>query len=168
MALRALLARVRTDYAAYRSNGRVDSGGPTYRLVRQEIPDALREIAEDRRPYVMQGSTGAGNVTPAPWIAVFDPAVTDTAQCGYYVVDIFSIDLERVYACLALGVTAFEESCGKNRMMLEKLDSEALRLASQLRLGSRFASGGPKTGPSRPGRSPLTVAPPEPSRYLLQ
>ena len=40
---------------------KVDSGAPTYRLVQQEIPDALREIAENRRPYVMQGSTGAGH-----------------------------------------------------------------------------------------------------------
>ena len=83
-------------------------------------------------------------------VAVFDLAVTDTAQRGYYVAYLFSIDLERVYACLALGVTAFEESFGKNKMMLGKLDSETLRLASRLRLGSRFASGSIDLGADRP------------------
>jgi hypothetical protein len=63
---------------------------------------------------------------------------------------LFSIDLERVYACLAFGVTAFEESFGKNRIMLGRLDSKALCLASRLRLGSRFSSGSIDLGTDRP------------------
>ena len=150
MALRELLVRVASDYPGYRSDGRVDSRAPTYRLVHQEIPNALRALAGDRRPYVVQGSTGAGNVTPAPWIAVFDPAVTDTAQRGYYVVYLFSIDLERVYACLALGVTAFEETYGKNQRMLGRLDAVASSLANRLALPVRFSVGNINLAAAKP------------------
>ena len=141
MALRELLGRVAADYPALRATGHVRGVLATYRLIKTELPATLLDLAESQRPYTSKGSTGSGNVNPAPWIAVFDRAITTSAQSGYYFVYLFSIDLKRVYACLALGVTEFEKTYGKNRRMLGHLDTEALRLAGHLELGERFAAG---------------------------
>jgi hypothetical protein len=150
VALRDLLTRVPDEFPEYHAATRVDSDAPVYQLIVHEIPDAVAGLIGDRRPYKVQGSTGAGNVTPAPWIAVFDRAVTESAQSGYYFVYLFSLDLQRVYACLALGVTEFEQTYGKNRKMLEHLDRFALHLASKHSMPSRFPAGNIDLGAERP------------------
>ena len=119
-------------------------------MITQRLPQELREIVGDRRRYLCQGSTGAGNVTPAPWLAVLDPTVTDSPQRGYYVAYLFALDLVRVYATLALGVTEFEQAYGKNHRLLDRLDSAALRLAKELGPKPRFAIGNINLGATRP------------------
>ena len=95
MALGDLLIQAAAEYPAYRLGGRVKAS-PTHRLITQRLPQELREMVGDRRRYLCQGSTGAGNVTPAPWLAVLDPTVTDSPQRGYYVAYLFALDLTRV------------------------------------------------------------------------
>ncbi len=155
MSLRDLLARVREEFPDYRATGRVNSDAPAYRLIVHDIPDVLARSIGDQRSYKVQGSTGAGNVTPAPWIGVFDRAVTESAQSGYYFVYLFSLDLQRVYACLALGVTEFEQTFGKNQKMLEHLDRAALALSAKLELTPRFSAGNIDLGADRPNFTPL-------------
>jgi hypothetical protein len=72
----------------------------------------LRPHVEDY-PYIsVQGSTGAGNITAAPWIALFDRRLTRSATTDYYVVYLFSVDLSTVTLSLAFGTTQFEEQFG--------------------------------------------------------
>ena len=132
MALSDLLINIAESYENYKAEGTVDSSHQAYSLVTRQFPDALKEIITNKRPYKLTGSTGQGNVTPAPWIAIFDKAITDTAQRGYYVVYLYSCDLLRVYLSLALGVTEFESTYGSNRKMLDYLDAASNRLASKI------------------------------------
>lgn len=132
MALSDLLINIAESYENYKAEGTVDSSHQAYSLVTRQFPDALKEIITNERPYKLTGSTGQGNVTPAPWIAIFDKAITDTAQRGYYVVYLYSCDLLRVYLSLALGVTEFESTYGSNRKMLGYLDAASNRLASKI------------------------------------
>ena len=43
--------------------------------------------------FLVTGSPGQGNWAAVPWVAVFDPAVTESATRGYYIVYLFSADM---------------------------------------------------------------------------
>jgi len=153
MSLSSHLTSIAHQYEEYRANKIVDSTAEVYKIVTEHLPEELQSIAGKRRPYKPEGSTGRGNVTPAPWIALFDPYVTTTAQSGYYVAYLYSRDLQSVYLSLALGVTAFEQSSGNNKSMLKKLASAASRLAEKLDFSDPFRSGKIDLHPE----SPLTL-----------
>ena len=59
--------------------------------------------------YIVEGSAGQGQWTRCPWVAVFDPVVTDSAQRGYYPVYLFREDFTGVYLSLNQGVTDVRE-----------------------------------------------------------
>lgn len=58
--------------------------------------------------YVVKGSRGSGSYPHVPWIAVFDPDETDSAQHGIYVVYLFAVELQTVVLSLNQGVTEFK------------------------------------------------------------
>ncbi|TCK60493.1 MrcB family domain-containing protein [Seleniivibrio woodruffii] len=76
--------------------------------VRHNIPAIIMDIVNDDR-YIIQGSVGKGNWSKSPWIAVFDKLITNTVQCGYYPVYLFSEDFSGFYLSLNQGVTVFKE-----------------------------------------------------------
>jgi hypothetical protein len=53
--------------------------------------------------HSVKGSTGVGGLPFVPWVAVFDPDETETAQRGMYVVYLFSADKTRLYLSLNQG-----------------------------------------------------------------
>jgi MrcB-like, N-terminal domain len=55
--------------------------------------------------YIVEGSGGKGVPTLTPWVAVFDPAETKTAQRGMYIVYLFAEDMTTVALSLNQGVT---------------------------------------------------------------
>ena len=124
--LRALDADL--QYHEYRESPTTISEHPAFDIVVRKIPEIIEDIASDRgRDYKVKGSTGAGFVTAAPWIAVLDRAVTDKPTQGYYVVYLYSVDLQSVYLSLAFGVTAFKELHGGSQRMRNILGNSALR-----------------------------------------
>ena len=108
MSLSEILVETASQYNSYRKKPKVDSSHPTYQLVVKHFPDELERLAGGGGKYIYKGSTGQGNITLAPWVAIFDPRVTESAQGGYYVVFLFSTDLLRVTLSLALGVTELQ------------------------------------------------------------
>jgi 5-methylcytosine-specific restriction protein A len=80
-----------------------------------------------------KGSTGAGNITAAPWMAVFDPRLTKGATTGYYVVYLFSIDLKTITLCLAFGTTQFEKQFGGPAKAFPRMREAASRLQDLFR-----------------------------------
>lgn len=58
------------------------------------------------------GSPGAGNWAEVPWLAVFDPLVTETATRGYYVVYLFHTSEPAVYLSLNQGTTIVRQEFG--------------------------------------------------------
>jgi 5-methylcytosine-specific restriction protein A len=59
------------------------------------------------------GSPGKGNWAETPWVAVFDPLVTETAQRGYYIVYLFRGDGNKVCLSLNQGTTHVLENHGR-------------------------------------------------------
>lgn len=79
--------------------------------------DARREIknvvGEYNKNLVVDASSGKSKWADIPWIAVFDPLVTDSVQHGYYIVYLFSADMTSVYLCLAQGITTLNDEFSK-------------------------------------------------------
>ncbi len=100
--------------AEYRSAEREPlSGHPLARYIRDDAAAQVREaLPATYQPFLVHGSPGVGNWAQIPWIAVFDPAVTESATRGYYVVYLFSADLQRVYLSLNQGTTRVHQEFG--------------------------------------------------------
>lgn len=76
------------------------------------------------------GSPGQGYWAAVPWIAVLDPVVTTSATRGYYVVYLFSADMERVYLSLNQGTTAIRNEFGSGA--IEELKRRATLMRARV------------------------------------
>jgi hypothetical protein len=109
MALRKIIADVREGWPSYRSLKIVSKHQAEYIRVVNDFPNELKPLLPPSSSYKIQGSTGQGNITSAPWIATFDLSITKTATQGFYLVHLFSIKLQKLYLSLAFGTTQFED-----------------------------------------------------------
>lgn len=141
MSLREMFKQVKDDYPGYYRKGKTDSNSSTYKLVERDIPKALESMTGIGPSYNIQGSTGKGNTSPAPWVAILDSRITVTAQDGYYVVYLFSIELKRVFACLAFGITTFKEKFGGGKVQREKLREAAEDVGESIGITGNFKTG---------------------------
>lgn len=130
--LRQEILRLQTLWADYRQKVTVSSEEPAHKIVADVIPAILRSALAGDVPYRIQGSTGAGNITAAPWVGAFDPAITASATKGFYVVYLFSVDMRRLYLSLAFGITQFSEYFSGDQKR-EKIKSAAANLRAVLR-----------------------------------
>ncbi|WP_165942626.1 MrcB family domain-containing protein [Micromonospora sp. KC721] len=96
----------------------------------QKLLRGAKEEVEQWIPggYIAQGSGGTGGASYCPWIAIFDPDETTTAQRGMYVVYLFAADMKTVALTLNQGVTELRKTHGgaKARKLL-KQQAEAIR-----------------------------------------
>ncbi len=81
--------------------------------------------------YRAVGSGGKGNAAACPWVAVFDPDETDTAQHGMYVVYLFAVDMTTVMLSLNHGVTEIGQRMGR-RAAREALQIEAATIRANV------------------------------------
>lgn len=90
---------------------------PLAQFIRTNARDQVHTaLPAEYQRLLVKGSPGQGNWAQVPWIAVFDPAVTNSATRGYYVVYLFSHDMERVYLSLNQGTTAVHEEFGSGAL----------------------------------------------------
>ena len=54
-----------------------------------------------------------GNWAEIPWICIFNPEITVSAEKGFYVVILFSANMEEVYFCQGQGVTEPKKEFGR-------------------------------------------------------
>ncbi|WP_162255875.1 MrcB family domain-containing protein [Loigolactobacillus bifermentans] len=59
---------------------------------------------------VTKGSGGKGRWAVIPWIGIFDSIISTSALRGFYIVYLFSADMERVYLSLNQGYTFYKET----------------------------------------------------------
>ncbi|MFL2972593.1 MAG: MrcB family domain-containing protein [Candidatus Thalassarchaeaceae archaeon] len=131
-----------SQYYGYRESSTVNSEHPAFDVVVRRIPNIVENTASERgREYKVKGSTGAGFVTAAPWVAVLDRAVTDKPTKGYYVVYLYSVDLQSLYLSLAFGVTAFTDLHGNTQEMRDILGKSAIARSSKLNLPAGAVTG---------------------------
>lgn len=75
-------------------------------FVRNEMTTEITRLPFiDHSQYVVTGSVGQGNWAAVPWLAIMNKDITISTQRGYYIVYLFSEDMERLYLTLAQGVT---------------------------------------------------------------
>jgi hypothetical protein len=85
-------------------------------LFTKHLRAAVERIIPRGRAYRVKGSVGLGNWSETPWVGVFDPMVTESAQRGFYVVYLFRKDGSGVYLSLNQGTTAVQAEA-KNRYL---------------------------------------------------
>ena len=75
-------------------------------VVRHEMTTEITRLPFiNHNQYVVTGSVGQGNWAAVPWLAIMNKDITTSTQRGYYIVYLFSEDMERLYLSLAQGVT---------------------------------------------------------------
>lgn len=85
----------------------------SFEIITKELSRAIKDLCEiDEDKYKIYGSADNGNWAEIPWIAILDRDITTTTRKGYYVVFLFSKDTKKIYLCLSLGWTQFEEEYG--------------------------------------------------------
>lgn len=114
---------IRSGWSAYRSNKTTDSNSEIHKLILKEFPSILAGWSSDDRKYKYQGSDGQGNILAAPWIAVFNREITESASQGYYLVYLFSEDLKRLVLEIGFGATQFVKRYGSGKSLFASLDS---------------------------------------------
>ncbi|PDS61401.1 hypothetical protein CO653_33420 [Rhizobium anhuiense] len=107
MSIKDTIGGIAANWQGYREKITTAKDHEVFRLVVEAFPAELRQLLPKDTALVLKGSTGAGNITAAPWIATFDPTITEQATHGFYVVYLFSVDLQRLYISLAFGTTQF-------------------------------------------------------------
>ena len=116
------IKQVAQGWPNYLATRKVDSSSTMHKLVKEALPDLLRDWSPSPELYTFFGSDGLGNITRAPWFAVFHKDLTDTAQDGYYIVYLISEDLKRLVLEIGFGYTQFKNQYGDNRNMLNAID----------------------------------------------
>jgi 5-methylcytosine-specific restriction protein A len=112
MALKEAVERVLAEYPAakqqpFRAHELAD-------FLRHGFPEVLQSIIASipgsvGTDYIVERSAGQGQWVFCPWVAVFDPLVTDSAERGYYPVYLFREDFSGLYFSLNQGVTDVRE-----------------------------------------------------------
>src|SRR5436190_19317617 len=90
------------------------SGHSLANYIRHDFPSILKESFPNDSDLLWVASPGQGRWVDAPWLAVFDPLVTDTAQDGYYPVYLFTKSLNTVYLSLNQGMTNLRNEFSSN------------------------------------------------------
>lgn len=60
-----------------------DKGDNYRRLIHKEIPNYLKENFNQDISNI-KGSVGSGNYNRVPWIAIYNPQITNKTEDGYY------------------------------------------------------------------------------------
>lgn len=128
MSIRALLLDIAAQWPAYAANKTTDRTAPTYVLVTKTLPEQLKALLGATSNLRVEGSTGAGNITAAPWTGVFDPRLTSGATNGYYIVYLFSVDMQSVTLTIAFGTTQFETQFGGPKAAFPRMRESVGRL----------------------------------------
>ncbi len=111
MSLAALLSEIATKWV--NATNQQFAGNPVAGLVRNEL---VAEVEEIVRPiysdFVVKASPGAGVWASVPWLAILNPAITNTTQSGVYPVYLFRADGTGVYLSLGFGTTDLQQKFG--------------------------------------------------------
>lgn len=130
--LRSLLERIMVEYPHLRGTT-LSKDHPLFSTITLDLPTLLRPASSAYPHFVWQGSVGKGQWADAPWLAVFDPVVTDTAQLGYYPVYLFSGALDAVYLSMNQGMTLLRKEYTHAEEARQVLRQRAALIRTRLR-----------------------------------
>lgn len=110
MSLNAALSLFLEEYP--KAVARQFAGDAVAEFIRKDVPETLGKVIGSDPRYVFHGSPGQGNWARAPWAAVYDRFVTESAQDGYYVVYLVKEDFTGVFLSLNQGITSARKQYG--------------------------------------------------------
>jgi len=126
--LRHQILSLVSDWESYKSGKTTDRLHPIHKLILDELPDSLEGWTQNPHNYKFQGSDGQGFILSAPWIAVFNRSITESATKGYYLVYLLSEDLKRLVLEVGFGATQFEKRFGKGKRFYEAVDGAVINM----------------------------------------
>ena len=90
---------------------------PLANYIRKELPAIFSQEFSEFQAIEWEASPGKGQWADAPWIAAFNPVITDSAQDGYYPVLLFNSSMDTVYLSLNQGMTKPRAEFGKDAVV---------------------------------------------------
>ncbi|MGG0456470.1 MrcB family domain-containing protein [Bacillus mycoides] len=122
-------------------------------VVRHEMTTEITRLPFiDHNQYVVTGSIGQGNWAAVPWLAIMNKDITTSTQRGYYIVYLFSEDMERLYLTLAQGVT---ETTKEEMQKIKEEIREQIHMSQKVKKDDEIFLG---TSPKAKGYSNSTAA----------
>ncbi|AXY08007.1 DUF3578 domain-containing protein [Bacillus thuringiensis LM1212] len=122
-------------------------------VVRHEMTTEITRLPFiDHNQYVVTGSVGQGNWAAVPWLAIMNKDITTSTQRGYYIVYLFSEDMERLYLTLAQGVT---ETTKEEMQKIKEEIREQIHMSQKVKKDDDIFLG---TSPKAKGYSNSTAA----------
>jgi 5-methylcytosine-specific restriction protein A len=165
MQLRDALARIMREYP----KARTEPFGkhPLAEFIRQGLRSAVQAAAPGFESLHYASSPGKVKWSDSPWVAVFDPLITETPQNGYYPIYLFTRRLDAVYLSMNQGMTTLKEDLGvatardvmkirsaimlarvrpdvPNRFMDRQIDLQPAKVGSRLELYQAGHAFGPR------------------------
>ena len=137
--LHEMLSRVAKEFVYERAKafGQSEFGS----FVRKDLAEeAKRRLVFLPYDLKVKGSVGAGVWAAVPWLAFFDPLITETVTKGFYVVYLINPKTEEIFLSLNQGATAVYNEFGRarGREVLARRDEDlANRIPSFASLFSR-------------------------------
>lgn len=128
--MKELIIELAEKWHSYYELKHVDSSNRADELINKKLKEVLVQTNEQLglKSLVVGASSGEGNITRGPWFASFDSRVTDKATHGFYVVFLFSTDMNTITLELGLGATQFTRFYGQNKQALQEIRNAALRM----------------------------------------
>ncbi|MFB6731034.1 MrcB family domain-containing protein [Bacillus mobilis] len=122
-------------------------------VVRHEMTTEITRLPFiDHSQYVVTGSVGQGNWAAVPWLAIMNKDITTSTQRGYYIVYLFSEDMERLYLTLAQGVT---ETTKEEMQKIKEEIREQIHMSQKVKKDDEIFLG---TSPKAKGYANSTAA----------
>ncbi|HFI2421980.1 DUF3578 domain-containing protein [Bacillus paranthracis] len=122
-------------------------------FVRNEMTTEITRLPFiDHSQYVVTGSVGQGNWAAVPWLAIMNKDITTSTQRGYYIVYLFSEDMERLYLTLAQGVT---ETSKEEMQKIKEEIREQIHMSQKVKKDDEIFLG---TSPKAKGYANSTAA----------
>ena len=72
---------------------KVSSASALYRVLVDELPNAIGSIFPFRTDLKFKGSMGQGNKTDYPWVSILNKNITTSTTTGLYIVYLFKKDM---------------------------------------------------------------------------
>nr|WP_319249389.1 DUF3578 domain-containing protein [uncultured Celeribacter sp.] len=114
MALADMLTKVADEYIY--EQGKRFEGSPFADFVRKDLVEEVkRQLIFTEYDLKVKASVGAGNWASVPWLAFFDPLITESATKGFYVVYLFNPDTGSITLSMNQGTTAVYAEYGRPR-----------------------------------------------------
>jgi 5-methylcytosine-specific restriction protein A len=136
------------EVAGEKTRRRLQSGKalPVDTTVTEDLPRLIEEFVaasgRDPKKYRIYGSVGQLNWTLAyiPWVAVLRRDITTSTERGYYVVLLFSQDMQNCFLSLNQGFTQYRKAFG-NKIGNKKVSQVARLAIENLHIPPNFIAG---------------------------